>query len=280
MLFKNSKLNRLIIVAILAIITIPLLNIFVVFPQFKKLDVHNIEKSAIYLAQHMENHLRESENWSLVMNGGELSTQEREILSGYLADFKLEKMKVFTAKGLAVYSTDPEDIGKLNDRNYFHDIVAKGDVYSKVVQKKTKSLENQIYKADVVEVYVPSMQGDRFNGAFELYYNITSSLNALERLIYYSSLIPLVIASILLALLIWGMLNLERSLIATKHAEEEVKSLQGIIPICGYCKEIRNDQGAWTRLENYIENHSEARFSHGICDGCMADRFGERISKK
>ena len=48
----------------------------------------------------------------------------------------------------------------------------------------------------------------------------------------------------------------------------EIKTLQGIVPICMYCKKIRNDQNAWQGLENYIAEHSEATFSHGICPEC------------
>ena len=48
----------------------------------------------------------------------------------------------------------------------------------------------------------------------------------------------------------------------------EVKTLKGILPICAYCNKIRNDQGYWDQLENYIHDHSDAEFSHGICDEC------------
>ncbi|MBU1240587.1 PAS domain S-box protein [Myxococcota bacterium] len=53
-----------------------------------------------------------------------------------------------------------------------------------------------------------------------------------------------------------------------KEALERVKTLQDIIPICSYCKQIRDDEGAWTRLEEYFLKYSDARFSHGICPDC------------
>ncbi len=53
------------------------------------------------------------------------------------------------------------------------------------------------------------------------------------------------------------------------RAVDEVKILKGIIPICSYCKEIRDDKGFWNRVEAYIENHTEASFSHGICPDCL-----------
>ena len=51
-------------------------------------------------------------------------------------------------------------------------------------------------------------------------------------------------------------------------ALEEVKHLRGILPICSYCKNIRNDQNYWQRVESYISEHTEAQFTHGICPKC------------
>jgi len=48
-----------------------------------------------------------------------------------------------------------------------------------------------------------------------------------------------------------------------------MKVLSGVLPICGYCKKIRNDKGSWAQLEAYINEHSGAEFSHGICPDCI-----------
>jgi sigma-B regulation protein RsbU (phosphoserine phosphatase) len=56
-----------------------------------------------------------------------------------------------------------------------------------------------------------------------------------------------------------------------EQALEQVKRLQGIIPICGYCKKIRDDQDYWQNVDSYIATHSEAEFSHGICPSCFAE---------
>jgi PAS domain S-box-containing protein len=50
--------------------------------------------------------------------------------------------------------------------------------------------------------------------------------------------------------------------------EVEVKKLRGFLPICAYCKKIRNDKNYWEQIESYISHHSEALFSHGICPDC------------
>ncbi len=51
--------------------------------------------------------------------------------------------------------------------------------------------------------------------------------------------------------------------------ENQLRQLRGIIPICSYCKKIRNDDQSWQQLEAYISAHSDALFSHGICPTCF-----------
>lgn len=59
--------------------------------------------------------------------------------------------------------------------------------------------------------------------------------------------------------------------------EEEIRSLRGVIPICSYCHNIRNDEGAWDRLEEYIARHTDAQFSHGVCPQCFTKVCGEDL---
>ena len=53
-----------------------------------------------------------------------------------------------------------------------------------------------------------------------------------------------------------------------QKALSEVKTLQGILPICSHCKKIRDDKGYWKQIESYIRDHSEVDFSHDICPEC------------
>lgn len=53
-----------------------------------------------------------------------------------------------------------------------------------------------------------------------------------------------------------------------QKALDEVNRLEGMLPICSYCKKIRNDKNYWTQVENYISEHSAAQFSHSICPHC------------
>jgi PAS domain S-box-containing protein len=68
----------------------------------------------------------------------------------------------------------------------------------------------------------------------------------------------------------------ERLIKELKHAAGSIKTLQGLIPICANCKKIRDDKGFWNRLEMYIHEHTDAKFSHGICPECMEKLYGYR----
>ena len=58
-------------------------------------------------------------------------------------------------------------------------------------------------------------------------------------------------------------------------AVAEIHQLKGIIPICSGCKRIRDDKGYWQQVEQYVEDHSHARFSHSMCPNCMESYYGD-----
>lgn len=73
------------------------------------------------------------------------------------------------------------------------------------------------------------------------------------------------------------LVNLQREL-ARKNAEltaalGRVKKLEGILPVCMYCKKIRSDGNMWDRLENYLLEHTDAVVSHGLCPDCMKAHY-------
>lgn len=63
--------------------------------------------------------------------------------------------------------------------------------------------------------------------------------------------------------------ELSRNVKELKNALEHIKTLQGILPICSYCKKIRDDKNYWQQVETYIAQFTDARFSHSICPDCF-----------
>ncbi len=74
----------------------------------------------------------------------------------------------------------------------------------------------------------------------------------------------------------------EKDLLAKelRAALDRVKLLSGLLPICASCKRIRNDEGYWIQIERYIRDHSEAEFSHGICEDCARRIYPECFKKE
>jgi DNA-binding NarL/FixJ family response regulator len=68
---------------------------------------------------------------------------------------------------------------------------------------------------------------------------------------------------------------IERNRLANeiKQAMAEIKTLSGLLPICAGCKKVRDDKGYWTQIESYIQKHSQASFSHGLCPECIPKYF-------
>jgi PAS domain S-box-containing protein len=91
-----------------------------------------------------------------------------------------------------------------------------------------------------------------------------------------------------------GLVGIARDITERKRAEAErerlikelqdafadIKTLSGLVPICANCKKIRDDKGFWTQVESYIQERSQARFSHGICPDCMKKLYPEFIPPK
>lgn len=70
--------------------------------------------------------------------------------------------------------------------------------------------------------------------------------------------------------------ELEKLIDQLKNSINEINKLQGILPICARCKKIRDSDGYWKQVESYIETHSEAKFSHSLCEKCVGELYGDQ----
>lgn len=196
-MYDNKK--YIFITAFLLVVAYLTFNFFVIVPSFSNLLNTNIEDEAQKIANHLSS-MVVSENNTL-MNQDELASMS--MISKITEEFNLEKIKIFTDSGLIIYSTDFEDIGEINKKNYFHTIVAKGTPYTKVVHKDSKTLEGRLVSRDVLETYVPIIIDGKFIGAFEIYFDITDHRQRLDNAVLKSSLIPLFLMFIFLMTIIF-----------------------------------------------------------------------------
>jgi len=135
-------------------------------------------------------------------------------------DLNIEKIKFFDKKGEILFSTNKEDIGEINTKDYYHNIVVKGKVFYKVVKKGKETLEGRKVEIDVAEIYVPIMKDGNFLYAYEIYYNITDKLDNLH---YFKSKITKIniFAALIIMILIMTILyNESHSNLALKKAKK------------------------------------------------------------
>jgi adenylate cyclase len=77
-----------------------------------------------------------------------------------------------------------------------------------------------------------------------------------------------------------NMLEVRLLVAGLKQALDNVKQLSGLLPICMWCKKIRDDEGYWNAIEHYIGEHSQAEFAHAICPDCKLKYSGELFSEE
>ena len=63
--------------------------------------------------------------------------------------------------------------------------------------------------------------------------------------------------------------------LALENALAEIKTLRSILPMCSHCRQVRSEDGTWTRLETYVSAHTDTQFSHGLCPDCLREFYPE-----
>lgn len=121
-------------------------------------------------------------------------------------------------------------------------------------------------KAEIGET-LPAVPGHRSDEIGRLVENVNALINRLLTFIHAERFLRDEVEHEH-ALLLEAKQALEQSL-------AEVKTLQGLLPICAWCKKIRDDEGLWTQIEQYVTENTDARFSHGLCPDCARKEFAE-----
>jgi len=178
----------------------PIVNIYLIYPAFEDLIAGIKADDAVRVSRHLASMFIRK---NLETGETEFVEIEREKVEGILNDFSIYKIKVFDPSGRVLFSTDEEETGEINRKEYFISRDTKGAIHRKVIRKDERSLEGAVITKDVVETYVPVMDNGRFIGAFEIYYDITGDLAVLGSILRKSDIIPWSM-TVLFALVILG----------------------------------------------------------------------------
>jgi len=198
-MLKNELFQKVMFVCIITAVIIPAFERYWLSPLYSKVLQKNMELNAVRISGHMSHMLLADA--SLTENL-QIPVDISKEIKAMKEDFTFYKLKIFSSTGLTIYSTDPKDIGIQNKHYYFHNVVAEGKPFTKIVRKDNKSLEGQIVRADVVETYVPIMRNKSFFGAFELYYDITDEWQTLQRLQNHSFYLTLLLTGCFMAIVL------------------------------------------------------------------------------
>jgi diguanylate cyclase (GGDEF)-like protein/PAS domain S-box-containing protein len=220
---KSTLLRGILLISLCSVIFLPMYTFFFLYPSFDRLLTDRTEEEAAYFASHLASRLLPGKT---ELSKDLITPAFKQAIEQSVKDMHLEKVKVFAPSGEIIYSTDAKDIGEMNRKKYFFEIVARGISFTQVVKKSSPSLEGKIMTRDVVETYVPLKDGEQFNGAFELYYDITKSREKLDRLVSVSSAIVFIVAVGLLLGVVISALKAHRSIQSRDRAEEELRKHQ------------------------------------------------------
>ena len=157
-------------------------------------------------------------------------------------------------------------------------LLNSGNKQEALLITKTNEAEN-VAKLEAKVLELTSYARNKADNFIELFATMQSNLEKITLILSISGvLISLIIAFITTKLVLKAKKLLQEKNDTLQKAIDEIKTLQGILPICMYCKEIRDDKGSWSQLEKYISDHSEARFSHGICDKCLKKHYPDEAN--
>jgi signal transduction histidine kinase len=229
-------LRNILFASLVIIVVLPFYDILFIYPAFTKLLANDKRDDAIRIARHLSS--------ILVSQDTELTkdllqahlSEELERLRKVRDDFDLIKLKFFSKSGEIIFSSDPKDIGDINNKKYFREIVANGKVYAEVIQKNSESLEGQKMPADVVETYLPLMRDKEFLGAFEIYYDITAKKAELDSLLSRSSLVLFGLALALLSVISITLFRENKNITERKNIQarlQEAQKMEAIATLAG-----------------------------------------------
>jgi hypothetical protein len=278
---KIRFVEILVFFACLSVLALPVLNNTVAAPAFTEFLKSVAEKNLIKAAAKMATLIELQEDLAdTTLFSQEFLHQieeDRELLD-------LVKVKIFTPGGMTIYSSAREDVGKRTNKDFFPALVGNQEARSHL---KTVDKGNPDEEDFILETYVPIIKSGRTIGVFEIYSDMTESRLNLSKVVNTVNWIVFSASLFLLFAVLSSAYLSRRSGIMRERAEiekdlliadlsaalGEIKALRGILPLCSFCKKIRDDSGYWEQVDVYINQHSDADVSHGVCPDCAAEHY-------
>lgn len=198
-IWRIPLLRNIFIVCLTVTLLLPLYNWIFLSPSYRRMVTAFSENNGRQVAGHL---MRSMGIGKTPITEKSIDADTKMLVQASVEDFNIDKLRLFDTGGTIIFSSDRDEIGRINTKAYFTDQVAKGKLYSQLIAKGTPTQEGLKTTRDVVEVYIPVMDRQAFLGAFEVYYDITQTNNRLEALLHRSNLTIGVIAIFMLGVVV------------------------------------------------------------------------------
>jgi hypothetical protein len=197
------------------------------------------------------------------------------VLLDEIRHFNVFKIKIFGLDSSVRYSNDRSIVGKFDRDNPRLDAALAGEVVSVMKSRhRMDDLKGESHAdVDMVETYFPVRRPDGgMIGAFELYMDVTPYRRE-HRLVAFLSIsvvfLTLAVGGVSLAAMVRYLTGVIRS------RTEELRVLEGMLPICSFCKKVRVEDDRWMQIERYVAERSDSDFTHSLCPECMEEHYPE-----
>ena len=197
------------------------------------------------------------------------------VLLNEIRHFDVFKIKIFGSDGSVRYSNDRSTVGKLDQDNPRLDAALAGEVVSVMKSRHSMGdLEGESHAdVDMVETYFPLRGPDgEVIGAFELYMDVTP-YRLEHRQVAFLSISVVFLALAVGALSLATMVRYLTGVIRSRT--ESLRVLEGMLPICAFCKKVRVEDDRWMLIEKYVAERSDSDFTHSLCPECMEENYPE-----
>lgn len=205
------------ILILLSALVYLMVNFLVIYPRVEAVFVAKVEGDAERVARHLRSEFFPN------IRDLDIRLLDREAVLATESDLGIHKVKLFNADGVLVYVSDGKNLGTINRTEYFRNIVAMGQPYTKIVKKNAVNTHDYVLDRDVVESYIPIMSGGTFLGAFEIYYDVTASKQDLSSVLQYSALLMLGLVIASLTLIFWFIRSAQESVLCLEGTRQDLQ---------------------------------------------------------
>jgi PAS domain S-box-containing protein len=217
---KNKMLRRIFLLSVALSIGLPLSYLFFIHPSFEKLLTQDKIEDSISIANYLCSLLPQKPTDISKEN---IPVEVIDEIEKYKKSFGLKKVKIYSKHGETVFSTDEREVGSLNRGDIFGQVLPRGELKTHIVLKNDPTIDGDTLSFDVIETYVPLLNGNNFLGALEIYYDITERVEQLHALAVRSCILIHSFTIMLLIIITLVLFKEHRSIEKRRQAEEALR---------------------------------------------------------